>query len=59
LLSRVNSDKDAVIEVSGDIVPGTYLEICQVGLCVTEPLRKVRVVLDSFLGKLIPKKIEG
>jgi uncharacterized protein (DUF342 family) len=59
LLSRVNSDENAVIEVSGDIVPGTYLEICQISLCVTEPLRKVRVVLDSFLGKLIPKKIEG
>ncbi|MDR2053757.1 MAG: FapA family protein [Treponema sp.] len=58
LLSRINSDENAVIEVSGDIVPGTILEICQVSLCVTEPLRKVRIVLDSFLGKLVPQKIE-
>jgi uncharacterized protein (DUF342 family) len=58
LLGRINSDENAVIEVSGDIVPGTLLEICQVNLYVTETLRKVRVVLDSFLGKLIPKKIE-
>jgi uncharacterized protein (DUF342 family) len=58
LLSRINSDENAVIEVSGDIVPGTFLEICQVSLYVTEPLRKVRVVLDSFLGKLILKKME-
>jgi uncharacterized protein (DUF342 family) len=58
LLGRINSDENAVIEVSGDIMPGTLLEICQVSLYVTETLHKVRVVLDSFLGKLIPKKIE-
>jgi uncharacterized protein (DUF342 family) len=58
LLSRINSDENAAIEVFGDIVPGTILEICQVSLHVTETLRKVRVVLDSFLGKLVPQKIE-
>jgi hypothetical protein len=58
LLGRINSDENAVIEVSGDIVPGTLLEICQVSLYVTETLHKVRVVLDSFLGKLVPQKME-
>jgi uncharacterized protein (DUF342 family) len=58
LLTRINSDETAVIEVSGDIVPGTFLEICQVGLQVTETLHKVRVVLDPFLGKLIPQNFE-
>ncbi|MDR1353713.1 MAG: FapA family protein [Treponema sp.] len=58
VLGRINSDENAVIEISGDIVPGSFLEICQVGFQVTENLRKVRVTLDSFLGKLVPKKIE-
>jgi uncharacterized protein (DUF342 family) len=58
LLSRINSDENAVIEVSGDIISGTYLEICQVSLCLTETLRKVRIALDSFLGKLVPQKLE-
>jgi uncharacterized protein (DUF342 family) len=58
LLSRINSDENAAIEVSGDIVPGTFLEICQVSLCVTETLHKVRIVLDSFLGKLVPRRLD-
>jgi uncharacterized protein (DUF342 family) len=58
LLGRINSDENAAIEVSGDIVPGTLLEICQVSLYVTETLHRVRVVLDSFLGKLVLQKIE-
>jgi hypothetical protein len=57
-MGRVNSDENAAIEISGDIVPGTYLEICQVSFQVTETLHKVRITLDSFLGKLVPKKME-
>jgi uncharacterized protein (DUF342 family) len=59
LMDRENSDKTAAIEIYGEIVPDTFLEICQVSLTVTEPLFKVRIVLDNVLGKLIPKKIEG
>jgi uncharacterized protein (DUF342 family) len=50
LLDQVNADEKAVVEVSGEILPGTLIEICQIALFVTEPLRKVRIRLDN--GKL-------
>jgi uncharacterized protein (DUF342 family) len=58
LMAQINADEHAAIEIHGEIVPNTFLEICQVSLIVTEPLYKVRVVLDPFLGILVPKKIE-
>jgi uncharacterized protein (DUF342 family) len=58
LMARINADEQAAIEIHGEIVPNTFLEICQVNFTVTEPLYKVRVVLDTFLGTLVPKKIE-
>ncbi|MDR1412115.1 MAG: FapA family protein [Spirochaetaceae bacterium] len=58
VLGRINSDENAVIEISGNIAPGTFLEICQVGFVVTETLHKVRVTLDTFLGKLVPQRME-
>ncbi|MDR3336644.1 MAG: FapA family protein [Treponema sp.] len=58
LLDRINADENAVIQISGDISPGTFLEICQVSLEVTEPLHKVRIMLDNFLKKLVVQKLD-
>jgi len=58
MLTQVNSDEKAVIEVSGIIAPGTSLEICQVGLDVKEDLCRVRIILDSVLEKLVIQKLE-
>jgi uncharacterized protein (DUF342 family) len=57
LLGRVNQDETAAVTVSGEIAPGTLIEICQVGLFVTEPLRRVKIRLDKPNGKLITEGI--
>ena len=57
LLGRLNSYKDAVVEVRGEISSGTLIEICQVALYVTKPLKKVRIRLDSNNSKLITENL--
>lgn len=57
LLGRINTDENAAVEVPGEIVAGTLIEICQVALFVTEPLRKVRVRLDKATGKVISEAL--
>jgi hypothetical protein len=46
-----------VVEVTGEIAPGTLIEICQIALFVDEPLRKVRIKLDKMGGKLVPEPL--
>jgi uncharacterized protein (DUF342 family) len=53
IMGKNMNDENAVVEVSGEIVPGTLIEICQIALFVTEPLRKIRIYLDKAQGKLI------
>jgi uncharacterized protein (DUF342 family) len=57
LLGRINTDENAAVEVQGEIAAGTLIEICQVALFVTEPLRKVRVRLDKATGKVISEAL--
>jgi uncharacterized protein (DUF342 family) len=57
LLGRINTDEDAAVEVPGEIVAGTLIEICQIALFVTEPLRKVRIRLDKSTGKVISEAL--
>ncbi|MDR1288571.1 MAG: FapA family protein [Treponema sp.] len=57
LLGRIVTDENASVEVQGEIVPGTLIEICQVALFVPEPLRKVRVRLDRAAGKVIAEPL--
>jgi hypothetical protein len=52
LLGKLNADEGAVVEVNGEIAAGTLIEICQVALFVTDPLKRVRVRLDREGGKL-------
>jgi uncharacterized protein (DUF342 family) len=57
LLGRLNADENASVEVSGEIAPGTLIEICQIAFFVSEPLRKVRIRLDKSLGKLVSEAL--
>ncbi|MDR1108353.1 MAG: FapA family protein [Spirochaetaceae bacterium] len=53
LLGRLEADTNAMVEVTGEIAPGTLIEICQIALFVEEPLHKVRIKLDKPKGKLV------
>ncbi|MCL2129018.1 MAG: FapA family protein, partial [Treponema sp.] len=52
LLGKVNSYRDACVEVKGEIVSGTLIEICQTQLYVTETLKRVRIKLDRDNNRL-------
>jgi uncharacterized protein (DUF342 family) len=53
LMERINADKNAVVEVNGEIAWGTLIEICETALFVAEPLKHVRVKLSKFDGTII------
>ena len=57
ILGTPNACESAVVEVKGEIAAGTLVEICQMALFVTEPLRKVRIRLDRDNNKLITEKL--
>ncbi|GHU69227.1 polymerase [Spirochaetia bacterium] len=57
LLGRLIACEDAAVEVTGDIVPGTLIEICQAALFVSAPLKHVRVRLDRELRTIITEKL--
>ncbi|MDR1319024.1 MAG: FapA family protein [Treponema sp.] len=57
LMGRINVDENAAVEITGDIVPGTLIEICQIALFVSEPLHKVRIKLDKASGKLLSEPL--
>jgi uncharacterized protein (DUF342 family) len=53
LMGKINADENAVVEVLGEIAVGTLIEICQITLCVDEPLHKTRIRLDKTVRKLV------
>jgi uncharacterized protein (DUF342 family) len=57
LMGRLNTDENAAVEVSGEIAEKTLIEICQVALFVTSPLKKVRIRLDKGNGKLVTENL--
>jgi uncharacterized protein (DUF342 family) len=57
LMSRLNADDNATVEVSGEIAPGTLIEICQIALFVAEPLKRVRIKLDRAQGKIVTEPL--
>jgi uncharacterized protein (DUF342 family) len=57
LLGRLNADGTAVVEASGEIAPGTLIEICQIALFISEPMRRVRIRLDNNSGKLVSEAL--
>ncbi|MDR0400649.1 MAG: FapA family protein [Treponema sp.] len=57
LLGRIIINENASVEVSGEIIPGTLIEICQVALFVTEPLQHVRLRLDKNMSKIVVESL--
>ena len=57
LLGKGNICTDAVVEVKGEIVAGSLIEICQAALFVSEPLKKVRIRLNKESDMLITEKL--
>ena len=57
LMGRINTDENAAVEVLGEIAAGTLIEICQIALFVTEPLKKVKIRLDKSMGRLITEPL--
>jgi uncharacterized protein (DUF342 family) len=57
LMGRIEVNQNAVVEVLGEIASGTLIEICQVALFVSEPLKKVRIKLEKASGKLISEQL--
>ncbi|GHV75481.1 hypothetical protein AGMMS49942_03020 [Spirochaetia bacterium] len=57
LMGRINADENAVVEVDGEIAPGTLIEICEFALFVSEPLKHVRVKLDKLGGRIISEPL--
>jgi len=58
ILGKLNTHWNATVEVTGEIVPGTLIEICQSALFVTEPLKRVRIRLDRESSKLITENLK-
>jgi len=59
LLGRLNMADGAVIDVLNEVAPGTIIEICQIALFVTEPLKHVRIRLDRAQGKVVSEPLGG
>ena len=57
LMVSINKDENAVVEVLGEIAPGTLIEICQIAFYTGEPLKKIRIRLDKSLGKLLTESM--
>jgi len=57
LLESMMHHEDAIVEITGEIVPGTLIEICNTALYVTEPLKKVRIRLDKEKNKLVTEDL--
>jgi uncharacterized protein (DUF342 family) len=57
IMGRINAFEEAAVEVSGEIAPGTLIEICQIALFVTEPLKHVKICLNRSLGKLVSEPL--
>jgi uncharacterized protein (DUF342 family) len=46
LLAKTVYDENAVVEISGEVLPGTLIEICRIGFPVSETLRRIRIKLE-------------
>jgi uncharacterized protein (DUF342 family) len=57
IMGKLDADENAQVEVSGEIAPGTLIEICQIALFVSEPLKKIRIKLDKTAGKLVTEPL--
>lgn len=52
LVMKIDRNDEATVEITGIVHPGTYIEICNVGLEVNRLVRNVRFTLDKERGVL-------
>jgi uncharacterized protein (DUF342 family) len=57
LMTLIDADENATVEVNGEIAAGTLIEICEIALFVAEPLRRVRIKLDMQNRKIISEPL--
>jgi hypothetical protein len=53
LLQRLDVDDTALVEISGEVCPGTLIEICHIAYFTEKTLKKTRFRLDKSQGRLI------
>ncbi|HUX42345.1 MAG TPA: FapA family protein [Rectinemataceae bacterium] len=53
LLPTLDGDEAAYVEVTGEVFPGTVIEICRGEIAVTKPLRNCRFSLDKTAGRIL------
>ena len=59
LLPALDGDEKAFVEVTGDIWPGTIIEICRGVIAVTKPLRNCRFHLDKSAGRILVEPLSA
>ncbi len=57
LLGKLDSDDEASIEVTGEVRPGTLIEICHIAFFTDQPYKKVRFRLDKNVGRIIHENL--
>lgn len=57
LLGALDSNDQAVVEVSGEIRPGTLIEICHVAFFADQTFKKVRFRLDKSFGRVVHENL--
>jgi len=53
LLRRLDVDDTAVVEISGEVCPGTLIEICHIAYFTEQTLKRTRFRLEKAQGRLI------
>lgn len=59
LLFALDCDENASVEVKGDILPGTIIEICRLSLVIDRPLHCCRFFMDKTIGRINSERLSG
>lgn len=57
LMDKIHINNLATVEVMGDIIPGTFIEICQASMYAEELMQRVRIRIDITTGKLVSEPL--
>jgi uncharacterized protein (DUF342 family) len=57
LLGKLDSFDQATVEVTGEIRPGTLIEICHIAFLTEQTYKKTRFRLDKASGKLVHENL--
>ncbi|MEI6389137.1 MAG: FapA family protein, partial [Spirochaetota bacterium] len=59
LLVKLDGDDAAIVEVRGEIWPGTIIDICRVEISVDQLLKGCRFRLDKVAGRILVERLAG